>query len=74
MHEALANMTRRAEQCRRLADITHDEKMHWQLTEWANEIDADIERLEAELSGKSSERDGITSREPVAGEPIVRGS
>lgn len=47
--DPLMNMRGRAEQCRRLAGITHDEKMKWQLLEWANQIEADIERLRTEL-------------------------
>lgn len=46
--DPLDNMKRRAEQCRRMAQITHDEKMRWQLLDWANEIEADIVRLSAE--------------------------
>jgi hypothetical protein len=41
-------MRERAAQCRKLAAITHDERMVWQLKEWANAIEADIERLEEE--------------------------
>jgi len=44
-NDPLENMRARSAQCRRLAAITHDEKMKWQLIEWANEIDADIVRL-----------------------------
>ena len=47
--DPLQNMKARAEQCRRLAGVTHDEKMRWQLLDWANQIDADLERLKAEL-------------------------
>jgi len=46
--DPLENMRERSAQCRRLADFTHDEKMKWQLIEWANQIDADIVRLEEE--------------------------
>jgi len=44
----LEYMHSRAEQCRRLADRMHDQKMKWQLLEWANELDADAERFEAQ--------------------------
>lgn len=46
--DPLENMRQRSEQCRRLSRITHDEKMKWQLLEWAHEIEADIQRLELE--------------------------
>lgn len=46
--DPLNNMRQRSEQCRRLSRITHDEKMKWQLLEWAHEIEADIRRLELE--------------------------
>ena len=51
--DPLDNMRDRSAQCRRLADFTHDEKMKWQLIEWANEIDADIDRLEAEREDRA---------------------
>jgi hypothetical protein len=54
VEDPIDNMRTRAEQCRRLADITHDERMRWQLIDWANEIDADIERLEAERKQRRS--------------------
>jgi hypothetical protein len=38
-------MRERASQCRRLAAITHDQRMVGQLLKWAAEIEADIERL-----------------------------
>ena len=44
----LDNMRSLAEQCRRLADGMHDQKMRWQLFEWANELDVDAEKFEAE--------------------------
>lgn len=47
--DPLANMQQRAEQCRRLAAESHDEKMRWQLLDWANQIDADVEELRARL-------------------------
>jgi hypothetical protein len=43
----IQNMRDRAVQCRRLATDTHDEKMRWQLLDWANEIDNDVGSLEA---------------------------
>ena len=48
--DPLENMRDRAAQCRRLAAITHDEKMSYQLLDWAAEIEADISKLEAELT------------------------
>ena len=52
--DPLENMRERAAQCRRLADVTHDEKMKWQLIEWVHEIEADIARLLAEREDRSS--------------------
>jgi hypothetical protein len=52
----LQNMQQRADQCRRLAAITHDERMSYQLLDWAAEIEADIERLEAQLKAKRGDR------------------
>ena len=46
--DPLENMQERADTCRRLAGMTHDDQMKWQLIDWANEIEADIERLRAE--------------------------
>lgn len=51
--DPLENMKARAEQCRRLTGVTHDEKMRWQLLDWANQIDADVERLNAERTGRA---------------------
>ena len=48
MNDPVERMRERAVQCRKLAAMTHDERMVWQLREWANEIDADIERLKEE--------------------------
>lgn len=45
-HKVIRNMRARSEQCRRLAGLTHDEKMKWQVLEWANDIDADIRKLQ----------------------------
>ena len=36
--DPIENMRSRAHQCRRLADVMHDQKMRWQLLEWANEL------------------------------------
>jgi hypothetical protein len=44
--DVIQNMRERAEQCRRLSAGTPDEKMRWQLLDWAAEIERDIERLE----------------------------
>ena len=46
-NDPLDNMQARADQCRRLAGITHDEKMKWQLLNWANEIESDLAQLKA---------------------------
>ena len=43
------NMKARAEQCRRLADLTHDRNMAEQLRTWAAAIEQDIHRLQARL-------------------------
>ena len=43
--DVLWNMRQRASQCRRLAALTHDQKMTENLLKWAAEIEADIERL-----------------------------
>lgn len=51
----LQNMQSRAEQCRRLAENMHDQKMRSQLLEWANEIEADVARLVAEFRSGESE-------------------
>lgn len=47
--DPLENMHARAEQCRRLADLTHDRDMADKLRQWASEIDVDILRLKARL-------------------------
>ena len=52
-NDPLENMRQRAAQCRRLAQSTHDEKMRWQLIEWANAIEGDISRLEAERNERT---------------------
>jgi len=48
VNEPLECMRERAAQCRKLAQTAHDERMVWQLKEWANEIEAHIERLKEE--------------------------
>jgi hypothetical protein len=53
MPDPLINMRERADQCRRLAALTHDDNMAKQLRQWADEIDADIQRLEAERRGQN---------------------
>jgi len=50
--DPLENMRQRSAQCRRLAQITHDERMKWQLIEWANAIESDIARLLAERENR----------------------
>ena len=45
----LNNMRDRADQCRRIAAITHDHRRAVQLLEWADEIQRDIDRAHAEL-------------------------
>jgi hypothetical protein len=50
--DPLKNMKDRASQCRRLAELTHDRMMADQLRKWAQEIEADIGRLEAERQDK----------------------
>ncbi|MFL6731896.1 MAG: hypothetical protein ACJ8EH_02960 [Sphingomicrobium sp.] len=47
--DPLENMKARAEQCRRLADLTHDRNMAEQLRAWAAAIEQDIHRLQARL-------------------------
>lgn len=51
----IENMRSRAAQCRRLANETHDERMRWQLLEWANQIESDVVRLEEERTGHKKE-------------------
>lgn len=53
MSDPIARMRNRADQCRRLADETHDERMRWQLIDWANEIEADAANLESERATQS---------------------
>lgn len=50
--DPIDNMQARANQCRRLAEATHDEHMRWQLLEWANQIETDIERLNSERAAR----------------------
>ena len=52
--DPLENMKNRASQCRRLAEVSHDERMRWQLLDWANDIEADIRRLAAERERTST--------------------
>jgi len=44
-NEVVENMRSRAEQFRRLADLTHDREMAHSLRHWADEVDADVRRL-----------------------------
>lgn len=48
MDDPLENMRARVEQFRRLADLTHDSEMSLKLRHWADEIQLDLRRLEAE--------------------------
>ena len=59
----LENMRKRSAQCRRLASETHDERMRWQLIEWANAIDADISRLEAERNERHGTSHALGDRD-----------
>jgi len=43
--DVMWNMLQRASQCRRLAAITHDQRIAEMLLKWASEIEADIDRL-----------------------------
>jgi len=61
--DPLGNMRKRSAQCRRLASETHDERMRWQLIEWANAIDADINRLEAERNERHGTSRGVGDRD-----------
>jgi hypothetical protein len=51
--DVIPNMKARAEQCRRLARSTHDERAFKILRDMADEIEADIKRLEAPKPGPS---------------------
>jgi len=53
--DPLENMQARAEQCRRLADLTHDRDMAAQLRTWAAAIEADIRRLRGKLEKTQSD-------------------
>jgi hypothetical protein len=46
--EVIQHMRDRASQCRRLSDLTHDREMAEQLRKWAEQIEADIKKLEAD--------------------------
>lgn len=56
--DPLENMKERASQCRRLSSLTHDQAMAQQLRAWAEEIEVDIARLEAELRDKDADAQG----------------
>jgi hypothetical protein len=45
VNDPLWDLRQRASQCRRLAALTHDEKMAKELLKWADELEADMERL-----------------------------
>lgn len=51
--DTLENMRERSKHCRSLARLTHNERMRWQLLDWANEIQADADRLIAEHAQRS---------------------
>lgn len=53
-NDPLENMRARVEQFRRFADLIHDGEMSLKLRHWADEIQLDLRRLEAERR----ERDG----------------
>ena len=46
--DSVESMRVRMMQCRRLAGLTHDRSMSDQLRHWADAIEAEIKRLEAE--------------------------
>lgn len=50
--DPFARMRARAEQFRRLSDLTHDRAMAIQLRQWAVDIEADIRVLEDRLANK----------------------
>ena len=56
--DPLENMKERASQCRRLSNLTHDQAMAQQLRAWAEEIEVDIARLEAELRDRDADAQG----------------
>jgi hypothetical protein len=45
VNDPLWDLRQRASQCRRLAALTHDEKMAKELLKWADELEADMKRL-----------------------------
>ena len=53
MRDPLENMRSRAEQYRRLADLTLDRALKSQLRRWADEVEADIASLEVERRERS---------------------
>ena len=52
--ELIRKMRARVEQCRRLADMTHNREMRETLLQMANEGEADIRNLEAEEANDGS--------------------
>jgi hypothetical protein len=52
--ELIRKMRARVEQCRRLADMTHNREMREILLQMADEGDADIRKLEAEETDSGS--------------------
>ena len=58
LDDTLENMRERSKHCRSLARLTRNERMRWQLLDWANEIQADADRLMAEHAERSQRRCG----------------
>lgn len=53
-NDPIARMRARAEQCRRLSDLTHDRSMAVRLRQWAVDIENDIRDLEDRLAKKGA--------------------
>jgi hypothetical protein len=51
----IANMRARIEQCRRLANATNDAPAFAVLRKMANDIEADVKRLEAEAARRNKD-------------------
>jgi hypothetical protein len=52
--DVVENMRARAEQCRRISDLITSSEMRDRLRTMANEIDADIQRLERRASRRNA--------------------
>jgi hypothetical protein len=52
--DVIENMRARAEQCRRISDLIANSEMRDRLRAMANEIDADIQRLERRASRRNA--------------------